>query len=121
MSMFPPPGLAPKDWQTDSNDPSDNWDHSQTNESNTSNQMGNVDSHTHSNQGSVGAFGDPFSNLVDDIDGPPPFIPGQLWNWKSSMPNAEDDPHVTPSSYPIGGPKGLSSPMGNLNVGGADR
>ena len=118
MSMFPPPGLAPKDWQTDNNDPNDNWDHSQTNESNNSNQMGNVDSHSHSNQG---AFGDPFSNLVDDIDGPPPFVPGQLWNWKSSMPNAEDDPHVTPSSYPIGGPKGLSSPMGNLNVGGAER
>ena len=117
-SMFPPPpGLTQKDWQTDNNDPNENWDSNQTNESN-SNQVGNVDPHSHNNQAS--AFADPFSNLVDEIDGPPPFIPGQLWNWKPSLPNAEDDPHVTPGSFPIG-PKGSPSPMGNLNVGGAER
>jgi hypothetical protein len=120
-SMFPPPpGLTQKDWQTDNNDPNENWDNNQTNESNNNNnnQVGNVDPHLHNNQAS--AFSDPFSNLVDDIDGPPPFVPGQLWNWKSSLPNAEDDPHVTPSSFTIG-PKGPASPMGNLNVGGAER
>ncbi len=120
-SMFPPPpGLTQKDWQTDTNDPNENWDNTQTNESNNNNnnQVGNVDPHTHNNQAS--AFSDPFSNLVDDIDGPPPFVPGQLWNWKSSLPNIEDDPHATPSSITIG-PKGPASPMGNLNVGGAER
>ncbi|CAF5157403.1 unnamed protein product, partial [Rotaria magnacalcarata] len=25
-SMFPPPGLTQKDWQTDNNDPNENWD-----------------------------------------------------------------------------------------------
>ena len=120
-SMFPPPpGLTQKDWQTDNNDPNDNWDNTQTNESNNNNNQGsNVDPHSHNNQASSAAFSDPFSNLVDDIDGPPPFVPGQLWNWKS-LPNAEDDPHVTPSSLTIG-PKGPASPMGNLNVGGAER
>jgi hypothetical protein len=120
-SMFPPPpGLTQKDWQTDNNDPNENWENTQTNESNNNNnnnQASNVDPHSHNNQG---PFSDPFSNLVDDIDGPPPFVPGQLWNWKSSLPNAEDDPHATPSSFTIG-PKGSSSPMGNLNVGGAER
>ncbi len=119
-SMFPPPpGLTQKDWQTDNNDPNENWDHTQTNESNNTtnnNPVGNLDAHSHNNQA---AFSDPFSNLIDDIDGPPPFVPGQLWNWKS-MPNAEDDPHATPSSFPIG-PKGSGSSMGNLNVGGAER
>jgi hypothetical protein len=122
QSMFPPPpGLTQKDWQTDNNDPNDNWDNTQTNESNNNNnnQGSNVDPHSHNNQASSAAFSDPFSNLVDDIDGPPPFVPGQLWNWKS-LPNAEDDPHVTPSSLTIG-PKGPASPMGNLNVGGAER
>ncbi len=123
QSMFPPPppGLTQKDWQTDNNDPNENWDNTQTNESNNNNnnnQVGNVDPHLHNNQASS-AFSDPFSNLVDDIDGPPPFVPGQLWNWKS-LPNAEDDPHATPSSFTIG-PKGPASPMGNLNVGGAER
>jgi len=116
-SMFPPPGLTQKDWQTDNNDPNENWDNSQANESNNNNQ---VDSHTHNNQASSSAFSDPFSNIVDDIDGPPPFVPGQLWNWKSSLPNAEDDPHVTPSSFTIG-PKGSPVPTGNLNVGGVER
>jgi hypothetical protein len=115
-SMFGPPGLTQKDWQTDNNDSNENWENNQTNESNNNNQMSNMDPHTHNNQG----FSDPFSNLVDDIDGPPPFIPGQLWNWKSSLLNADDDPHVTPSSLAIG-PKGPSSPMGNLNVGGSER
>lgn len=117
--MFPPPppGLSQKDWQTDPNDGNENWDNSHTNDTN-SNSTGNLDSHAHSNQAS--AFADPFSNLVDDIDGPPPFIPGQLWNWKSPLSNAEDDPHATPSSFTLG-PKGLGSPMGNLNVGGAER
>ena len=117
-SMFPPPpGLTQKDWQTDSNDPNENWEGNSTNDS-SANQVGNVDGHSHNNQAS--AFADPFSNLVDEIDGPPPFVPGQLWNWKPSLPNAEDDPHVTPSSFTIG-PKGSASPMGNLNVGGAER
>lgn len=130
--MFPPPpGLTPKDWQTDSHDSNDNWDPSQTNESNPNNQMGhNSDSQIHHHhhhqhqqhhhQQHQSSYADPFSSIVDDIDGPPPFIPGQLWNWKASMPNAEEDPHVTPGSFTIG-PKGLSSPMGNLNVGGVDR
>ncbi|CAF3660399.1 unnamed protein product [Rotaria sordida] len=123
-TMFPPPGLTQKDWQTDNNnDPNENWDHSQTNESNNNNnnnQISNIDPHAHNNQASSATFSDPFSNLVDDIDGPPPFVPGQLWNWKSSLPNAEDDPHVTPSSLTIG-PKGSTSVMTNLNVGGVER
>lgn len=119
--MFPPPGLTQKDWQTDNNDPNENWDHNQTNESNNNNQVGNIDHHSHNSQGaSASAYSDPFSNLVDDVDGPPPFIPGQLWTWKSSLPNAEDDPHVTPSSLNMG-PKGPSSVMNNLNMGGMDR
>ncbi|CAF3522463.1 unnamed protein product [Rotaria sp. Silwood1] len=123
-TMFPPPGLTQKDWQTDTNDPNENWDHTQTNESNNNNnnnQISNIDSHTHNNQvSSSTTFSDPFSNIVDDIDGPPPFVPGQLWNWKSSLPNAEDDPNVTPSSLTIG-PKGSTSVMTNLNVGGVER
>ncbi|CAF2044908.1 unnamed protein product [Rotaria magnacalcarata] len=122
-SMFPPPGLTQKDWQTDNNDPNENWDHPQTNESNNNNnnnQMGNIDPHSHNNQGSSATYSDPFSNIVEDIDGPPPFVPGQLWNWKSSLPNAEDDPHVTPSSLTIG-PKGSGSMMNNINVGGVER
>ena len=91
--MFPPPpGLTPKDWPSDSHDSNENWDQNSAN---------------------------PF-NTLDDIDGPPPFIPGQLWTWKPPLANVEDDPHVTPSSFTMG-PKGLPSPMGNLNVGGADR
>jgi hypothetical protein len=116
--MFPPPGLTQKDWQTDNNDPNENWEHNQANESNNNNQVGNIDHHTHNNQASSATFADPFSNIVDDIDGPPPFIPGQLWTWKSSLPNAEDDPHVTPSSM---GPKGSGSVMNNLNMGGLER
>ncbi len=78
-----------------------------------------MDPHTHNSQASSSAFGDPLSDFVDDADGPPPFVPGQLWNWKS-LPNAEDDPHVTPSSFTVG-PKGPPSSMSNLNVGGAER
>jgi len=118
-SMFAPPGLTQKDWQTGGNNPNENWENTQTNESNNNNQVGNVDPHAHNNQASSSTFGDPLSEFVDDADGPPPFVPGQLWNWKSSLPNAEDDPHVTPSSLTIG-PKGPSS-MSNLNVGGAER
>ncbi|CAF1057796.1 unnamed protein product [Adineta ricciae] len=119
-SMFPPPpGLGQKDWQTDNSDPNENWDNSQAHESNNANQVGNVDPHGHSSQVSSAAFSDPFSNLVDDIEGPPPFVPGQLWNWKSPLPNIEDDPHVTPSSLTMG-PKGSPLPMGNLNVSGAE-
>ncbi len=119
-SMFGPPGLTQKDWQTSGNNSNENWENSQTNESNNNNNQGsNVDHHAHNNQASSSTYGDQLSEFVDDADGPPPFVPGQLWNWKSSLPNAEDDPHVTPSSLPIG-PKGPSS-MGNLNVGGADR
>jgi hypothetical protein len=121
-SMFAPPGLTQKDWQTSGNNPNENWENTQTNESNNNNnnQGGNIDQHTHNNQTSSSAFADPLSDFVDDADGPPPFIPGQLWNWKSSLPNAEDDPHVTPSSFTIG-PRGPSSSMNNLNVGGAER
>jgi hypothetical protein len=118
-SMFGPPGLPQKDWQTSGNNSNDNWENSRTNESNNNNnQGGNADHHGHNHLGSSSTFNDPVSEYVDDADGPPPFVPGQLWNWKSSLPNAEDDPNVTPSSFPIG-PKGSS--MNNLNVGGADR
>jgi len=90
--MFPPPpGLTPKDWASDAHDSNENWEQNSAN---------------------------PFTT-IDDIDGPPPFIPGQLWTWKPPLSNIEDDPHVTPSSYTMG-PKGLPSPMGNLNVGGAE-
>ena len=111
-SIFAPPGLSQKDWQTGGNNPSENWENTQTNESNPN----NVD--PHNSQASSGAFGDRLSEFVDDADGPPPFIPGQLWNWRS-LHNAEDDIHATPGSMTIG-PKGASS-MGNLNVGGAER
>jgi hypothetical protein len=117
-SMFGPPGLSQKDWQTSGNNPNENWENTQTNESNHNNQGGNVDHHGHNHQGS--AFGDQLPEFSDDADGPPPFVPGQLWNWKSSLPNAEDDPHVTPSSFTVG-PKGPSSSMSNLNVGGVER
>lgn len=117
-SMFAPPGLSQKDWQTASNNPNENWENTQTNDSNTNNPMSNMDAH--SSQASSSAFGDPLSEFVDDADGPPPFIPGQPWNWKSSMHSAEDDPHATPSSFTMG-PKGPSSSMTNLNVGGVDR
>ncbi|CAF0993196.1 unnamed protein product [Rotaria sp. Silwood1] len=119
-SMFGPPGLTQKDWQTSGNNPNENWENTQTNEpnNNNNNQVGNIDPHAHNNQASS-AFGDTLSEFVDDTDGPPPFIPGQLWNWKASLPNAEDDPHVTPSSLTMG-PKGPSSSMSNLNVGGAE-
>ncbi|CAF4846403.1 unnamed protein product, partial [Rotaria socialis] len=69
-SMFPPPGLTQKDWQTDNNDPNENWDHPQTNESNNNNnnnQMGNIDPHLHNNQASSATYSDPFSNIVEDI------------------------------------------------------
>lgn len=117
-SMFAPPGLSQKDWQTSSNNPNENWENTQTNDSNNPNPMSNIDAHN--SQASSGAFGDPLSDFVDDTDGPPPFVPGQLWNWKSTMHSAEDDPHVTPSSFTMG-PKGPSSSMNNLNVGGVDR
>lgn len=117
-SMFAPPGLSQKDWQTASNNPNENWENTQTNDSNTNNPMSNMDAHN--SQASSSAFGDPLSEFVDDTDGPPPFVPGQPWNWKSTMHNAEDDPHVTPSSFTMG-PKGPSSSMTNLNVGGVDR
>ncbi|CAF1057548.1 unnamed protein product [Adineta ricciae] len=118
-SMFGSSGLTQKDWQTGVN-PNENWENSQINETNNSNPVGNIDSHTHNNQGSSSAFGDPLSEYVDDTDGPPPFVPGQLWNWKSSLPNADDDPHVTPNSMIIG-PKGSSSSsMSNLSVGGGE-
>ena len=69
-SMFPPPpGLGQKDWQTDNSDPNENWDNSQAHESNNANQVGNVDPHGHNSQVSSAAFSDPFSNLVDDIEG----------------------------------------------------
>lgn len=115
-SMFGPPGLSQKDWQTGGN-ANDNWDNASMNDPNA---MGNVDAHGHGSGAASSAFADPLSDFVDDTDGPPPFVPGQLWNWKSTLPNAEDDPHVTPSSLIIG-PKGPSSSMGNLNVGGGDR
>ncbi|CAF3666824.1 unnamed protein product [Rotaria socialis] len=124
-SMFGPPGLTQKDWQTSGNNSNENWENNQTNDSNNNNnnnnnnnQLGNMDPHSRNNQGSS-AFGDALSEFVDDADGPPPFIPGQLWNWKASLPNVEDDPHVTPGSSTMG-PKGPSSSMGNLNVGGAE-
>jgi hypothetical protein len=119
-SMFAPPGITQKDWQTSGNNPNENWENTQSNESNNNNQGGNVDPHTHNNQASSSTFGDSLSEFVDDIDGPPPFVPGQLWNWKSPLLNAEDDPHVTPSSLTLG-PKGPSASMSNLNVGGGER
>ena len=95
QSMFPPPpGLTQKDWQTDGNDSNENWENAQTNESNS-----NQDSHAHNNQAS--AYADRFSTL-EDVPGPPPFVPGQLWNWKSPLTDAEDDPHATPSSFTLG-------------------
>ncbi|CAF0792664.1 unnamed protein product [Rotaria sordida] len=119
-SMFGPPGLTQKDWQTSGNNPNENWENTQTNDpNNNNNQVGHIDPHTHSNQASSSTFGDALSEFVDDTDGPPPFIPGQLWNWKASLPNAEDDPHVTPSSLTMG-PKGPLSSMSSLNVGGAE-
>ena len=116
-SMFAPPGLSQKDWQTTGNNPNDSWETNQDNDSSNSNQ---ADSHAHNNQGSSSNFADPLSDFTDEADGPPPFVPGQLWNWKSSLPHAEDDPHVTPTSS-ILGPRGPSSGMNNLNVGGAER
>jgi hypothetical protein len=109
--MFGPPGLTQKDYSNE------NWENTQTNESNNNNQGSNVDHHGHNNQAT---YGDQLSEFVDDADGPPPFVPGQLWNWKSSLPNAEDDPHATPSSFTIGS-RGPSSSMNNLNVGGGER
>ena len=120
-SLFAPPGLTQKDWQTSGNSSNNSWDNTQTNESNNNNnnnQVGSVDPHAQSNQ-PPSTFGDSLSEFVDDTDGPPPFIPGQLWNWKASLPNAEDDPHVTPNSLIIS-PKGLSS-MNNFIVGGTER
>lgn len=114
-SMFAPSGLTQKDWPTSVNNPNENWENTQANESNNNNQVGgNMDPHAQNNQATSSAFADPLSDFVDDTDGPPPFVPGQLWNWKASLPNAEDDPHVTPSSL-TGGPKN------NLNVGGVER
>jgi hypothetical protein len=114
-SIFAPPGLTQKDWQTGGNNSNDNWENTQTNESNNNNQIGNVDQHN----SQASAFGDRSSEFVDDADGPPPFVPGQLWNWRS-LHSAEDDIHATPGSLTIG-PKGPSLSMSNLNVGGAER
>ena len=119
-SLFAPPGLRQKDWQTSGNNPNNNWDNTQMNESNdnNNNQIGNVDSHAQSNQTSS-TFGDSSSSgFVDDIDGPPPFIPGKPW-YPKTLPNAEDDPHVTPNSVTIS-PKGPSS-MDDFNVTGTQR
>ena len=109
-SMFAPPGLTQKDWQTGANNPNDDWENAQANES--------KDPYAHNNQTSS-ATADPLSEFEGDSfsGGPPPFVPGQLWNWKS-LPSAEDDPHVTPSSLTFG-PKGSS--INNLNVGATER
>jgi hypothetical protein len=119
-SMFGPPGMVQKDWPTSSNNSNDNWENAQHNESNHSNQVTNVDSHVHNNSGASSTFPDPLADFVDDTDGPPPFVPGQLWNWKSSLPNAEDDPHVTPNSLTMNS-KGPSSSMNNIHGGGNER
>lgn len=119
-SMFGPPGLSQKDWQSSGNNSGENWEGGQSNDSGNSNQGGNMDSHGHNNQGASSVFADPLADFVDDTDGPPPFVPGKLWNWKSSLPSADDDPHVTPSSLNFG-PRGPSSSMNNLNAGGMER
>lgn len=120
-SMFPPPpGLSQKDWQSSNNNTNETWETSSTTDSSNNNPGAGIELHMHNNQGVSSVFSDQLADFVDDSDGPPPFVPGQPWAWKSPITNAEDDPHVTPSSISLA-PKGPSSSMNNLNVGGSDR
>ena len=122
-SMFGPPGLSRKDWDNSNNNLNENWENAPTNDSanSSSNNPGaNVDAHLHNSQGASSAFPDPLADFVDDNDGPPPFVPGQLWNWKASLPSADDDPHVTPSSLTLTS-KGSSASISSLNASGNER
>jgi len=119
-SMFGPPGLTRKEWDNSNNNLNENWENTPTNDStnsNSNNPGAHGDAHLHNSQGASSAFPDPLADFVDDNDGPPPFVPGQLWNWKASLPSADDDPHVTPSSLTLTS-KGSSTSINSLNASG---